>query len=87
MLLDDCKRRDNYIYGYVASVVDSSFVYGAQKFCIPDGVTLGQVKDVFCRYLVDNPKHRHWVGAAIANNAISTTWPCDGFPPSQLEQK
>jgi hypothetical protein len=44
--------------------------------CIPDGVTVDQVRDVVIKRLKDNPKDRHWYAAAHVMYAMAEAWPC-----------
>jgi len=47
-------------------------------FCIPDGVTPGQLKDLFAKYLKDNPKNRHMSGDVILIHTLKQSYPCKG---------
>jgi hypothetical protein len=67
--------------GYVAGVNDShnffvaSCSLPARSFCTPTQVTVGQVTDVVCKYLADNPQHRHYGGALLVVHAIAEAFP------------
>lgn len=45
-------------------------------FCIPEAVTPGQLKDLFAKYLKDNPKNRHMPGDAILVYTLKQSYPC-----------
>lgn len=45
-------------------------------FCVPDGVTLGQTKDIFVKYLLDNPTDRHLPGSTLFALVMVKTFPC-----------
>lgn len=45
-------------------------------FCVPDGVTLGQTKDIFVKYLLDNPNDRHLPGSTLFALVMVKTFPC-----------
>jgi hypothetical protein len=45
-------------------------------YCIPKGVTVGQVGDVFCKFLRENPVRRQYVAALLFSTAMTEAWPC-----------
>jgi hypothetical protein len=45
-------------------------------YCIPQGATRVQSKDVVCRYLQDNPANRQLSAAFLARAGLSKAWPC-----------
>ncbi|SEI78149.1 Rap1a/Tai family immunity protein [Achromobacter sp. NFACC18-2] len=47
-------------------------------YCVPQGVTLGQSKDIFVKYLVDNPNDRHMPGSTLLAVAYIKAFPCKG---------
>ena len=47
-----------------------------QGFCAPKNVTLGQIGDVVCNFLRDNPKERQESGSRLFSQAMKQTWPC-----------
>jgi len=46
------------------------------RYCIPEGVTVRQVGDVFCKFLRENPERREYVAALLFQTAMSQAWPC-----------
>lgn len=60
--------------GYVAGVFDS--LRGASLICPPDGVTVGQVRDMVRQLLVSAPSERHQPGNRFVVAALTTAWPC-----------
>lgn len=48
----------------------------APYFCVPSGVTVGQVKDVFVKFLAENPKSRHLSGDVLVMAALIQAYPC-----------
>lgn len=46
-------------------------------FCFPEGGTLAQAKDLFCKYLSENPERRHLKGAYLLAVSLRTAWPCE----------
>ncbi len=47
-----------------------------QGWCIPQGVTLGQASDVFCKYLRSNPAERNKGASAILKTSFGEAWVC-----------
>ncbi|MBX5063186.1 Rap1a/Tai family immunity protein [Rhizobium lentis] len=47
-----------------------------RSFCIPKGATSGQIKDVFCKYLNDNPADRAKDSDVILGDALDAAFPC-----------
>ena len=46
------------------------------RYCIPEGVTGQQLRDIVVRFLRQNPEHRHiWYGQLIMWS-LSRTYPC-----------
>lgn len=86
-LLDLCKSSRTLVIGYSAGFVEGrqDIVVDADDgmlrtvkptFCIPDGVTLGQITDVICKALTDNPANRHWSASVLARASINDAFPC-----------
>ncbi|OOY11660.1 hypothetical protein BMG00_11190 [Thioclava marina] len=46
------------------------------SFCLPDGITVGQYRDVFVQYLRNNPETRHNSARALMQSALSKAFPC-----------
>jgi len=44
-------------------------------YCLPDGVSTGQIADVFCQYLRDNPARRHEDSSELISSAFAKAWP------------
>ena len=67
---------------YVAGVVDMLILMkelGVEKIsqpCFPEGVTAGQLGNVFAKFLRDHPKKRHWEGMVLVTAAIREAFPC-----------
>jgi Rap1a immunity proteins len=45
-------------------------------YCAPNGITLGQVSDIFCQFLIANPAKRQISAIDLFNQALSNAWPC-----------
>ena len=59
---------------YVTGITDA--LSGSGLFCLPRGVHVGQVGDVFCKHLRDNPGERHRPAHELAVNAFRSAFPC-----------
>lgn len=44
--------------------------------CIPKGATVGQTRDIFCKFLQDNPAQRQKNAAELLGMALKAAWPC-----------
>jgi hypothetical protein len=47
-----------------------------KPFCMAEAVTLGQMRDVVCKYLTDFPQRRHLAGSALVQTALGDAFPC-----------
>jgi hypothetical protein len=85
-LFERCTRGDetgdDFCIGYVAGSVDMLISLqrqgppGAKQACMPQGVTLGQVRDVVIKYLSDEPQFRKLDAAALVITALEQAFPC-----------
>ncbi len=64
-----------YYLGYVTGAVDMG---NHALFCLPNGVTAGQIADSVGKYLTDNPQRRHFSGARLVAEALAEHYPCKG---------
>jgi hypothetical protein len=44
--------------------------------CLPENATLGQITDVVCKYLKDNPTMRHFTASSLTDIALREAFPC-----------
>lgn len=68
-----------YIHGFDNGAAVALSLAGKKDvlpYCVPDGVTYGQMGRVLCRYLVDNPNHTHESMAVLTAAALAKAWPC-----------
>jgi hypothetical protein len=47
-----------------------------QGYCAPKNATLGQIGEVFCNYIRDNPTERTESGSKLFTRAMKQFWPC-----------
>jgi hypothetical protein len=59
--------------GYIQGVGDA---YDGGSHCLPDGVTVGQLKDVVKNFLEASPEVRHRPADLIIYAIFKNTWPC-----------
>lgn len=81
-LYEGCTPSDRGTLNYILGVVDTHSLLEAQKvtkglrFCLPDRVKAGQIVDVVCKDLRDNPATRHQGAAGLVAVALSEAFPC-----------
>lgn len=80
LLLEYCQKSENACIGYIQGVVDGQLaaITGTSRdvaYCIPDGSTTGQVKDVVVGYLTKHPESRHELAGILVAAALAQAWP------------
>jgi hypothetical protein len=50
--------------------------YVAGNICVPEKVQVGQIVDVYCKYLKDNPAKRASSGDSLLMGAVKDAWQC-----------
>jgi hypothetical protein len=45
-------------------------------YCVPDGATVHQAADLYCKYLSDNPAQRQLTAVGLLDLALKAGWPC-----------
>ena len=71
-------------FGWVRAIVkdkldgpEKSVIEDAAKVaCVPEKSTDGQLRDIVCKYLVDNPVNRHSSAALQVGEALRKAYPC-----------
>ena len=85
-LLEECENAslaDVYgCTGYIAGIADTTDAYVGwgeinEKFCIPERVTLGQLKKVVIKGLNEVPEELHLQAASTVTNIFYEAFPCD----------
>lgn len=72
-LLEGKERDQEIALAYIAGSADSSM---GVISCPPAGVTLGQIRDITKRLLVEVPEERHKSADSFIWSAMRATWPC-----------
>lgn len=80
-MLTDCSVRPSFVTGYVTGVVDGRGLSGskainADNVCIPYEVEAGQLRDIFCKFLVENPAVRHYSASSLLTLALKNPYEC-----------
>jgi hypothetical protein len=60
--------------GFVAGVADAA---DGIDYCLPVGVTVGQLRDIVLRRLVRHPNIRHEPAALIVEASMMVDFPCE----------
>lgn len=80
-MLEACKAKSQMAVGFMMGAIDgirfqSSFYEGKLRICVPKGATAGQIRDIVCRHIEDNPTVRHYPSVFAVGSAISEAFPC-----------
>ena len=76
-LLRECKSQVRLLaLGYTAGVADLMESFRTNMICIPKEATVGQLTDVICQYIEQNPGLRHENADYLALSALGDTFPC-----------
>jgi hypothetical protein len=66
-----------YCQGFVKAILFVGRRLGQpNRFCPPDGVTIGQAINVFLKYLNENPEQTHEPSEDLAIAAFGQAWRC-----------
>lgn len=79
-LYEYCQSNEFGCILYIQGVVDGQLAAISATtrdvaYCIPQGSTAGQVKDIVVKFLSDHPERRHLMGGVLVANALSNAWP------------
>lgn len=88
-LLRKCRQSSTYArsfcFAYLAAVADSSRSYrvwiGSGDPCLPAGLTLGKLADVFEAYLIANPSQTEAQAASVIVASLQEGFPCGSSTP------
>lgn len=51
--------------------------------CVPDALTVGQVRNIVVSYIEEHPEELHYASIALVNNALDEAFPCEAHPAPQ----
>jgi Rap1a immunity proteins len=79
-LFDLCQKNEFACIVFIQGVADGqmSAVWGTNRdvaYCIPQGSTGKQVKDVVVAYLAAHPESRHFLASTLVAAALAQAWP------------
>ncbi len=91
-LLRKCRESSsysrNFCFAYLAAVADSSRSYrvwiGSGDPCLPPGLTLGKLADIFEAYLINNPSLTRAQAASVIVASLQESFPCPVQPAPNL---
>jgi hypothetical protein len=74
--------KEGYCLGYIASVSDTHNTWVdlgnmSEIFCLPKGVTQGQLQSVGVKYLEENPADLHLTASSLIAHALGRAFPCN----------
>ena len=82
-LLNECAREEMQCFGYLQAVADTGNTFGQWKlldtrlFCIPGGVTTGQLEQAFVNYANRNLEQLKSGASSLVINAYHEEFACN----------
>ncbi|MEN3976444.1 Rap1a/Tai family immunity protein [Emcibacter sp. SYSU 3D8] len=76
-----CQGSHDICASYITGVADTLFMNGGTtvtggRNCLPNGVTIFQIKDVVKAFLTAHPEKRHLAAASLVETALAEAFPC-----------
>ena len=92
-LLRRCRENSsfakNYCFAYLAAVADAARAYrvwtGGGDPCLPAGLTMGRLADIFTAYLVANPSQTESQAASVIVASLQESFPCAAAAPAPVQ--
>ena len=75
-ILFSCEQGHLRCIYYLAGVQDVWNDLDSKKYCMPDGVKLAELKDVFIKYAKENPEKLNFAASSVTINAFNKAFPC-----------
>jgi hypothetical protein len=75
-ILFSCKKGNLKCIYYLAGVHDARNDLDSKKYCMPDGVKLAELKEVFIKYAKENPEKLNFAASSVTINAFKKAFPC-----------
>lgn len=72
-LISNSDIENTHAWGYIAAIGDA---FNGSTHCIPEGVSVGQLRDVVKKFLTDTPEVRHRPADVIVYVILKNTYPC-----------
>lgn len=80
-LLEDLQSTETikrvFVMGYIAGVADANH---SVNYCPPQGISLGQLRDMTEQYLIANASIRNLSGDMLIGDMLKRRWPCNNQP-------
>jgi hypothetical protein len=76
-ILFSCEKGHIRCIYYLAGVQDVWSKLDSKKYCMPDGVKLEQLKEVFIKYAKENPEKLNFAASSVTINAFKKAFPCN----------
>jgi hypothetical protein len=76
-ILFSCKQGHLRCIYYLAGVQDVWNDLDSKKYCMPDGVKLAELREVFIKYAKKNPEKLNLAASSVAINAFKKAFPCE----------
>ena len=74
---------DAHCVGYLTAIHDGYATWrgwgdiSSDQYCMPDGVTVGQLGRIVVKWLEANPEHLHYSAGTSVLNAYQEAFPCE----------
>ena len=76
-ILFSCEQGNLKCIYYLAGVHDAWNDRDSKKYCMPDGVKLAELKNVFIKYAKENPEKLNFSASSVTINAFKKAFPCE----------
>jgi Rap1a immunity proteins len=76
-ILFSCEQGHLRCIYYLAGVQDVWNDLDSKKYCMPDGVKLTELKEVFVKYAKENPEKLYLAASSVTINAFNKAFPCE----------
>jgi hypothetical protein len=76
-ILFSCERGHLRCIYYLAGVQDVWNDLDSKKYCMPDGVQLAELRDVFIKYAKENPEKLNFAASSVTISAFKKAFPCE----------
>jgi len=79
-LLPHCRELDAFCTGYLVAMVDAEDEIAgdgsAKRFCVPKGVAVEQLSQIFVKYADAHPDKQYISAARLARLSLGERYPC-----------
>ena len=76
-ILFSCERGHLKCIYYLAGVQDVWNDRDSKKYCMPDGVNLAELREVYIKYAKKNPDKLYLAASSVTINAFNKAYPCE----------